>query len=103
MNDARVDEAIARAQEEPLAWDATRAARVLSSITCRNQKRLRRRRWTQRAFVLTGACTWLVVASLRAASAPPSASKGEPTGAPHAMANRAAPLDDGGAAARDGS
>jgi len=77
-----------------------------SSITRRNEDRLRRRRWTQRAFVLAGACTLFVVASLRAASTPSSVSKGESVTAHPAIgaiANSAAPLDDGGAAALDGS
>ncbi|WP_394846071.1 hypothetical protein LZC95_01245 [Pendulispora brunnea] len=112
MNTSRLEEAVQRVREQSIAWDGARAARVLSNVTRRNEERLRRRRWAQRAFVLAGACTLFVVASLRAASTPSSrngpasGSWGSPS--PVSRSEQPAlqgtsPLDDGGASALDGS
>ncbi|WP_394835525.1 hypothetical protein LVJ94_01185 [Pendulispora rubella] len=101
MSSAQLEDAVQSARAQPVAWDGVRAARVLSNVTRRNEERLRRRRWAQRAFVLAGACTLFVVASLRAASSPsiPSpVTRGEP-----AAVHGSSPLDDGGASALDGS
>ncbi|HWL88205.1 MAG TPA: hypothetical protein VNO21_20520 [Polyangiaceae bacterium] len=102
---ARLEEAIAQAQERSFAWGGARAAGVLAGVTRRNEARRRRARSVQRALVGASIASLFVVALFRSG---PSASSGtprfdpppspalEPLASPASAVARGEPLDDGG-------
>ena len=100
----RLNDAIARAKAPPaasFAWSAPRAARVLSNVADRHATRVRRKRLARLAFAVAGASMLLVIASLRAASAPSSPSPSSDSLADHLSTSAAViahsePLGDGG-------